>query len=247
MKRNLLIAGMAFVPLMFIAAVCGDETTRIENTGGGQTPGISVAGEGRVSAKPDVALITLGVTALRPTVAAARESAASSLTGMIDAIKAGGVADKDIQTQQLSIYPEYDYSNDGVQTLRGFRVSNTVTAKLRDVDKTGDIVDAAVVAGGDEATIQGIAFTIDDPASLREEARAAAVADAKARAETLASASGVEIGEPLSISEGGVFEPPIYAYDRAAGGSASAEQVATPIEPGELDVVISVNVTWAIK
>jgi uncharacterized protein YggE len=245
MKRNLLIAGMAFVPLMFIAAVCGDETTRIENIGDAQTRGISVAGEGRVSAKPDVALITLGVTALRPTVAEARESAAASLTGMIDAIKAGGVAEKDIQTQQLSIYPEYDY-NDGNQTLRGFRVSNTVTAKLRDVDKTGDIVDAAVEAGGDEATIQGIAFTIDDPEDLREQARAAAVADAKKRAETLASASGVEIGEPLSISEGGVFEPPIF-YDRAAGAPATGETATTPIEPGELDVVINVNVTWAIK
>lgn len=246
MKRNLLFAGMALAPLMFIAAVCGDETTRIENTGDAQPRGISVAGEGRVSAKPDVALITLGVTALRPTVAEARESAAASLTGMIDAIKAGGVAENDIQTQQLSISPEYDYSNDGGQTLRGFRVSNTVTAKLRDVDKTGDIVDAAVAAGGDEATIEGIAFTIDDPEDLREQARAAAVADAKKRAETLASATGVEIGEPLSISEGGVFEPPIF-YDRAAGAPATGETATTPIEPGQLDVVINVNVTWAIK
>ena len=247
MKRNALIAGMAFVPLMFIAAVCGDETTRIENTGNVQTRGISVAGEGRVTAKPDLVLITLGVTALRPTVAEARESAAASLTGMIDAIKAGGVAEKDIQTQQLSIYPDYDYSNDGGQTLLGFRVSNTVTAKLRDVDKTGDIVDAAVAAGGDEATVQGIAFTIDDPEKLREEARGAAIADAKRRAETLAYASGVEIGEPLTISEGGVFEPPIY-YDRAAGAADSSQiNAATPIEPGQLDIVISVNVTWAFK
>lgn len=246
MKRNLLIAGMAFVPLMFVAAVCGDETTRVENTGNEQTHGISVAGEGRVSAKPDLALITLGVSALRPTVAEARESAAASLTGMVDAIKAGGVAEKDIQTQQLSIYPEYDYNDGNSQTLRGFRVSNTVTAKLRDVDKTGDVVDAAVAAGGDSATIQGIAFTIDEPESLREQARAEAVADAKKKAETLASASGVEIGEPISISEGGVFEPPIV-YDRAAGADSAQQEAVTPIEPGELDVVISVTVTWAIK
>jgi uncharacterized protein YggE len=247
MKKRIVLAGMLLAPLALIAAVCGDSTTRIENTGNEQTHGISVAGEGRVSVKPDVASITLGVSTLRPTVAEARDAAATALDAMISAMKAGGVDDSAIQTQGLNIYPEYRYSNDGEQALLGFRVTNTVSAKLRDVDRTGEIVDAAVSAGGDEATIQGIAFTIDDPEDLRDQARAAAVADAKKRAETLAAASGVSIGNPISISEGGVFEPPVY-YERGAAASDAVQAAPeTPIEPGELEVVISVNVTWEIK
>jgi uncharacterized protein YggE len=248
MKRKLLLAGLVLAPLTFIAAVCGNETTRIENTGNEQMNGISVSGEGKVSAPPDLAMITLGVSTLRPTVAEARDAAATALDAMITSMKDNGIEEKDIQTTGLSIYPEYRYSNNGEQTLTGFRVSNTVIAKLREVDRTGEVVDEAVTAGGNEATIQGISFTIDDPESLREQARAAAVADAKRRAETLASASGVTIGSPISIIEGSVSSPPIpYAADRAAASEGAQGVPETPIEPGELDVIINVTVTWSIE
>jgi uncharacterized protein YggE len=245
--KTIAIAGMLVAPLMFVAAVCGNgNTTRIENSGDNQPHGITVAGEGKVSGKPDLALITLGVSTLRPTVAEAREAAGAALTGMIDSMKRNGVADKDIQTQQLSIYPEYDYTG-SQQTLRGFRVSNTVSAKLRNIDNTSKVVDDAVAAGGNETTIQGIAFTIDNPESLRQQAREAAVADAKEKAKTLASASGVDVGNPIVISETGGYQPPI-AYDRAAGAASAPEaNASTPIQPGELDVVINVSVTWEIK
>jgi uncharacterized protein YggE len=248
MRNKLFVAGMALLPLVFVAAVCGSETTRIENTPQDQVRGITVAGEGKVTGKPDLALITLGVATLRPTVGEAREAAATALTGILDSMRANGVADDDIQTSQLNIYPEYDYSNDGNQRLRGFRVNNTVTAKLRDIDTTSDVVDDAVSAGGDETTIQSIAFTIDDPENLREQARAAAVADAKRRAETLASASGVKIGNPINISESGGFQPPLpYAERAIAADAASQAGASTPIEPGELDVIINVSVTWEIE
>jgi uncharacterized protein YggE len=247
MRQKIMLAGLVLLPLMFVAAVCGSETTRIENTGNEQPHGISVAGEGKITARPDVAMITLGVSTLRPTVAEARDAAATALDAMIASMRNNSIADEDIQTQSLNIYPEYRYGNNGEQTLTGFRVSNTVIAKLRDVDRTGEVVDDAVNAGGNEATIQGIAFTIDNPEDLREEARAAAVADAKRRAETLASASGVSIGEPISITEGSVYSPPIpYAGAEFAGDRAQAAP-ETPIEPGELDVIINVTVTWAIE
>jgi uncharacterized protein YggE len=245
MRNKLLVAGMALLPLVLVAAVCGSETTRIENTPQDQVRGITVAGEGKVSGKPDLALITLGVATLRPTVGEAREAAATALTGILDSMRANGVADDDIQTSQLNIYPEYDY-NDGNQRLRGFRVNNTVIAKLRDIDTTSAVVDDAVSAGGDETTIQSIAFTIDDPESLREQARAAAVADAKKRAETLASASGVKIGNPINISESGGFQPPVPYAERAIAADSQAG-ASTPIEPGELDVIINVSVTWEIE
>jgi uncharacterized protein YggE len=247
-RSKLIIAGMLIVPLAFVAAVCGDETTRIETPAGEQVRGITVAGEGRVSVKPDVAMITLGVSTLRPTVAEARDVAATAMDAMIASMRDNGVDESDIQTQGLSIYPEYRYGNNGEQTLTGFRVGNTVIAKLRDVDRTGEVVDDAVTAGGNETTIHGIAFTIDDPESLREQARQAAVADAKRRAETLAGAGGVSVGAPISINEGGVAEPPIL-YERGFAADTAAAQPApeTPIQAGEVDVVVNVTVTWAIE
>jgi uncharacterized protein YggE len=247
MRTKLFIAGMAIMPLMLAAAVCGSETTRIENTPPDQIRGITVSGEGKVTGKPDLALITLGVSTLRPTVAEARDAAAAALTGMLDAMRANGVADDDIQTSQLSIYPEYDYSAN-TQRIVGFRVGNTVTVKVRDIDSTTAVIDDAITAGGDETTIQSIAFTIDNPESLREQAREAAVADARRKAETLANASGVTIGNPININEGGGAIPPIpYATERFAADEASQAGASTPIEAGELDVIINVSVTWEIQ
>ena len=244
-RKILFIAGMALLPLTLVAAVCGSETTRIENSGDRET-GISVSGEGKVTAEPDLALVTLGVSTLAPSVAEAREQAANSLQGIIDSMKNNGIDEKDIQTQSLSIYPEYDYSGN-TQVLRGFRVQNTVIAKIRDIDSTSKVVDDAVAAGGDNTQIQGIAFTIDDPAELRQQARAAAVADARSKAETLASAAGVSVGNPVTISETSYNAPPIpYAesFDRAAAG---ADTASTPIQTGELDVVVSVSVTFELN
>ena len=244
-KRLIALVALALVPLATVAAVCGDTTTRIENSGANETKGVTVAGEGKVTAPPDVANISLGVSTLAPSVAEARDQAAAALQGMIDSMKANGIAEKDIQTSGLSINPEYDY-RDGNQLLRGFRVNNTVNAKVRDIDKTGKVVDDAVVAGGNNTQIQGIYFSIDDPKDLQAEARTAAVEDAKAKAQALASAGGIEIGDPISISEGTVTIPPIYAN---AGGFAADRAAApeTPIQPGELDVTVNVTVVWAIK
>jgi uncharacterized protein YggE len=245
MKRIwILPAVMALASVTMVAAVCGSETTRIDN--GEETRGITVTGEGKLQAPPDVAQIILGVSVLAPTVGEARDRASTSLDAMLASLRGNGVDDDDLQTQQLSISPEYDYSREGVQTLRGFRVSNTLTAKIRDIDTTGKAIDDAVDAGGDAATIQGIMFTIDDPAELRSRARELAVEDARAKAETLARASGVGVGSPVDITEGS-FEVPIY---QRAGAELAADRQAvpsTPIEPGELDVVSNVTVTWEIS
>lgn len=236
-------SGLLFLSLT--AAVCGSTNTTVQNSEG-QQRGISVSGEGIVQGAPDIATISLGVSTLRDTVAQARTDAATALTGMVDSLKANGVEEKDIQTAGLSIQPEYDYT-DGRQLLRGFRVTNTLTAKLRDIDRTGEIVDEAVEAGGDSTNINGIQFSIDDPEELKNEAREKAVADAKARAETLAAASGVSLGSPITISETS-YSPPVY-YERglAADGASGAPVPETPIEAGELDVVVQVSVTWEIK
>jgi uncharacterized protein YggE len=236
------VTAVLFVALT--AARCGDTTTRIENTGSAQPTGITVSGDGKATGKPDIAQITLGVSVLANSVQDARDRAAASLDAIIAAVKKDGVAADDIQTQQLYISPEYDYSN-GKQTPKGFRVTNIVVVKLRDINKTSQVVDDAVSAGGDVTQVQGISFTIDKPADLQRQAREAAVADAKAKADTLAKAAGISVGAPISVSEvAGSAPVPLSAGAQArdAGGG-----VATPIEPGTLDVTVSVTVTWAIK
>ncbi len=232
--------------LAFGAATCGafGSTTTTVQSGTNQPSGISVSGQGKVTGKPDLAQLRLGVSVLSDTVAAARDQAATSLTAITKAMKADGVADKDIQTEQLNISPEYDYTN-GRQLLKGFRVTNVVSVKVRDINSTSKVVDDAVNAGGNDTQIQSIAFTIDKPADLQRQAREAAVADAKAKAQTLASASGVSLGPVTAISEAGGVQPIMYSGAEFAAKPAAAP--ATPIQPGELDVTVTVSATWAIK
>jgi len=231
--------------LAFGAATCGDFSSSTVQSSPDQAHGISVAGEGKVQGKPDIAQIQLGVSVLRDTVAAARDQAATSLTAMTNTLKANGVADKDIQTQHLNIAPEYDYT-DGRQILKGFRVTNVLSAKIRDINTTSKVVDDAVTAGGNDTQIQGISFTIDNPEDLQKQARQKAVADARSRAETLASAAGAELGGVMSISEGGGVQPVMYDAAEFRGAMAAAAP-ATPIQPGELDVTVNVSITWGIK
>jgi uncharacterized protein YggE len=244
-RTRALIIGMALVPLTLVAAVCGSETTRIENNGEAQT-GITVTGEGRVQGAPDVAMVQLGVSTLRPTVAEARQQAATSLEAILNSVQTNGVDDDDIQTQQLYIQPEYDYRNNEM-ILRGFRVENTLSVKIRDIDTTSAVIDDAVAAGGDDTRLQGISFTIDDPTELQKQAREQAVANARAKADTLASAGGISVGDPIIINEGTSYTPPI---PYAAGAESAADRQAapdTPIEPGQLEVVVHVTVTWTIE
>jgi uncharacterized protein YggE len=238
--KRTVIATATLAAVLLLAAACGDNTT-IQQADKPDA-GITVSGEGRVTAPPDLARLSLGVSALAPSVAEAREQAAASLSAMIQSLKDNGVADKDIQTQQLSIYPEYSYDN-GQQTLRGFRVTNTVDVKIRDIDRTGEVVDDAVAAGGNTTTINGLFFSIEDPTSLQDEARKKAVEDARARAEIIADAAGVDLGDPISISESG---GPVPLPEFGRGAAAPAADTGTPIQTGELDVVINVSVTFKL-
>lgn len=246
MKRNhilVLVTLSALVALSAVAATCGNSTTRVES--GANSNGIIVSGEGKATAKPDLAQISLGVSKLADTVEQARSEAASSLDAMIQTLRANGVAKDDIQTQQFNIAPEYDYSN-GRQLLKGFRVTNVLVAKIRDIDKTGKVVDDAVTAGGDNAQVQGISFTIDKPEDLQRQARERAVADAKSKAQTLAGATGVSVGDPIAISETNTQRGP-EILNTGTFDSARAAAPSTPIETGTLDITVSVNVTWSIK
>jgi uncharacterized protein len=208
-----------------------------------QQTGIWVSGTGEVTATPDIAILTLGVQAQESTVQAAQSEATVAMNAVMDALKANGVADKDIQTQWYNISPVTkwdDKTNEQITT--GYSVSNTVTAKIRDVSKAGIIIDAVAAAGGNLTRINGISFTVDNPTAYDSQAREKAMQDAAAKAQQLASLAGVTLGKVIYISESGSYIPQPIRLDASSGvGSAS-----TPISPGELDITLTVQVGYAI-
>lgn len=228
--------------LGLLALACAEEITVLSPDQ--QAPAIDVSGSGTASAAPDVAVLSLGVEAEADSVGEARAQAAEAMDAMLAALKDGGVADEDIQTTSFSVQPRFDVIEQR-QVLRGFAVDNIVSVKIRSIDDTGELIDAALAAGGDLARIESVRFTIDDPSSLEDEARQEAMAEARRKAETLAQAAGVNLGRPRSISEtGGQLPDRFQAFD---GGFADAELAATPIELGELEVRVSVQVVYELE
>ena len=162
--------------------------------------------------------------------------------------KANGVADEDIQTVQFNLSPVYDYSQERSQPeVIGYQVSNVVSAKVRALNTAGDVIDAATLAGGNDAVVQGVWFGIDDPTELQAEARKEAVEKAKQQAEQLASDAGATLGRLLSISESSGYQPFDRAFPEAFGGAAFDSAASTPIESGQLAISVSVNVVYAIE
>ena len=169
--------------------------------------------------------------------------AADAMDAMIVSLKDAGVEDSDIQTSRFSVEPRYNF-RDGEQELIGFFVENLVTVKIRNIDETGTLIDDVVEAGGDLTRVQNLRFTIDDPEELQQEARRLAMENAKSKAQTLATAGGVELGTPRSISESGGARPLDFA--RAEFASIQDAGASTSIEVGELEVQIQVQVVYGL-
>jgi len=208
---------------------------------------ISVSGTGTVTLKPDVADLHLGVLITRQTVKAAQADAASAMTKVIAALKALGIADKDIQTSNVSLQPAYDYSsNSNPPRITGFQMSNSVTVTVRDLAKLGDAIDNGLAAGA--TSLDGVNFRVDDETAAEAQARQAAMAEAKSKAQTLATAAGVSISGVASISETSAPMPyPIMYSGGAPAAAVDGSKVATPIQAGTTDVTITVAVTYLIN
>ena len=207
---------------------------------------IQVTGSGSVTGEPDMATLDLGVSVEGKTVAEAREEAAAAMTALINSLKANDVAETDIKTENFSIYPQYDYGEDA-RVLRGYRVNNTVRAKVRDLAILGEVIDDAAAAGGNSVVINSILFAIEDTTPLQTRARSLAVEDAEAKARTLAEAGGVRLGEPVSIVESTIFGGPPVPFSTEEAAFDTAARTATPIAPGELTVTVNVAVVYEIE
>jgi uncharacterized protein YggE len=202
---------------------------------------ITVSASGKITVVPDVARVNLGVTISKPTVKAVREAGAKAMTDIIAALKALGIDDKDIQTTNLSLYPQY--SNASPPKVVGYQISEQVQVTVRDLDKAGDAVDAATAHGATD--VNGISFEIADPVKAQNDARAAAVAAARVSAEAMATAGKVSLGTVISITDATVPSPIYYNY--GAMKSAPAADTATPVQPGTQDLSATVTVVFEIN
>jgi len=246
MKRTWCLVLCLIVALVVGAVGCaqasGQESMPISLQ---QNTGVWVTGQGEATAVPDIAMLSLGIEARADTVAEAQAQASEAMDKVMEALKDSGIDEKDIQTQRFSIYPITRWvEHRDKEEIIGYRVTNIVVAKIREVDKAGVIIDAVAEAGGDYTRIQGISFAIDDPEPYYEEARAKAMEDAKKKAEQLADLAGVSLGKPTYVSEGAVYWPPTTRGFYEGGVPVPAPE--TPISPGELKITVNVQVAYAI-
>jgi uncharacterized protein len=198
---------------------------------------ITVTGEGIVQAAPDQATISLGVTTTAETAVEALAANSTALAKVIAQLKAAGVGAGDLQTSNLSLNPNWsNYESVSGAAISGYTASNQLSVRVRDLAALGSILDAAVSDGAN--TMNGITFGLAEPTPVLNEARALAVADARARATVLATAAGVQLGAIETMTEGGAFTGPAPMFRQASE--------AVPIENGEVGMTASVTVTFEI-
>jgi uncharacterized protein len=243
---------------LLIASIYALKSTRYVGSGIGAGNTIQVSGEGEVFAVPDTATFSVTVQERAKTVAAAQETATEKGNAIIDYLKQQGIDAKDIQTTDYNVQPEYEYTNGicrtgycepGKQTLVGFMVMQTLSVKVKDTEKAGDLLTGVGSLGASQ--VSGLSFTIDDEDALQSEARDKAIADAKAKADELARSLGVTIVRVVSFNENEY--QPYYAYGRGgvAMDMATAQEAKAAPSPelpvGQNKITSNVNITYEIR
>jgi uncharacterized protein len=205
---------------------------------------LDVVASGEVSRVPDVAHITAGVVTMAPSATAALEQNARQMASVRQALRNAGIADRDIQTSAINLYPDYrqDQRTGSNPQIVGYRASNEVTVKFRDIKATGKILDALVAQGANQ--INGPMLAIDRPEQALDEARVAALANARTRAELYAKASGKRVGRILSISEAGNVQMMPMMRMRAQAGMVAD---STSIDPGQQAVSVTLAVSFELE
>jgi uncharacterized protein YggE len=208
-------------------------------------PAVSISGEGRASAPPDVARLRVSLNVPAPTAAQARNDGKRVISDLLETLKESGVDGQDIETRSFSISPITKRDDEtGESEVVEYQLRNVSEITLRDVNRVGDLIDQLASDLGDAARISNITLAIEDPTEIQRRAREMAMLDAHARAQQLAELSGVALGPPISISEGS---------DRDPGGLISKEVLIAPVEEGlssvpvgDLEAVVSVFATYSL-
>jgi uncharacterized protein YggE len=247
--------------IAFVAIQILNGIQMLNESPNGQQNVITVSGEGKVSAVPDIATINFAVTEDATTAAAAQDAAAKKINAALAVLKDQKIDDKDVQTSSYNVYPRYSnvspcpaynsygdvppcYPGNGEQKVIGYTASQDVTVKIRNVDSVGTIVTA--LGGTGISNINGPSFTVDNPDALQAEARDKAIADARTKANDLAKALGVRIVRVAQFSEGGGGYPvPMYSM---AGGAVAKDAATVPSIPtGQNEIDVTVSITYEIR
>lgn len=217
-------------------------TAFVPTAGSSAAPsGVEVVGTGKIAGTPDVVRLDLAVTVTRSQAASSLDAASAATAKVIRALTARGVKSKDIKTAGLSLQPEYDYAKSST-TIRGYTASQQIAATLRSLRTAGAAIGAAVAAGGDATRVNGLALDLEGDSKLLAQARLAAIADARSKAEAYAKAAGRSLGPVTVISEETTTPAPLRLDARAAADSGAA---AVPVQPGTQQVSVSVRVVWS--
>jgi len=228
LRSTLLAATLALAPAT--AALADDDTGRI-----------AITGTASINAEPDLAMVNAGVESTGATAREALTANSEQMNAVFDAVRALGIEDRDVGTSGFNISQNWRHGPEGSQP-DGYRVSNQVMLRLRDVTRVGEALDALTSAGVNQAG--NIQFEVENADALLDDARREAVTKARARAELYAAAAGVSLGDVIEISEGGGFSPgprPQFAAMEARAASAP------PVAPGEQKLSVSVTVTWELE
>ena len=288
MKRLSLIISIGTLALVMFAVGCGSNDSSTPNVDStfvseslplgngsrsgvqwlqsrsGDSTGIWVNGTGKASGEPDLGVLELGVEALAHTASEARDMAATAINATVSMLKSNDIQDKDLQTRQFSINPQYNMQEisrctDGLEeegkrtecrteferVLIGYQVTNNLTVKVRNLESMGIIIDGATEAAGNLVRINAVSFTIEDKKALLKAARQEAIADLLAKANSMATLSGVELGKLVFLSESQGSPPQTFTRMEAADFGFGGDQ-STGILAGELDVNVNVQGIFAI-
>lgn len=204
---------------------------------------LSVSAEGRVEAAPDMATISLGVTTDGATAQAALQANAQRMNALSQSLRRAGIAERDIQTSNVSVNPQYAYVENRPPRVTGYQANNQVTVRVRNLDRLGSVIDNAVAAGGN--TVNGVSFSHADPDAQLDAARREAAQNARRRADLYAQAFGMRVHRIIAVSESGGYAPPIpmTVYARMETDAAAP----TPVAPGEISTSVNVSVTFELR
>jgi uncharacterized protein len=204
---------------------------------------IAISGEGKVTAIPDIASVTLGMENTSMDIQVAQKKNSDTINSLMSQLKALGIDEKDIQTVSYNINPQYDYSN-GRQTLTGYSVSQNISVKIRKTDQVSNVLKIA----GDSKLNQvgGLSFDIDQPETYQQEARVKALQNAKDKAQALAQVMGVKLGKIISFSESSNYMAPYPIYNAKADYGIGGGGTAPSVAPGSQDIIINATIIYEL-
>jgi uncharacterized protein YggE len=238
--KSAFLAALMLGAAAFPSAVAAQPAAAITQAIAGTRLDVTATGE--VTRVPDIAVISAGVVTKAATAGSALKQAATRMERVIAALKRAGVEDRDIQTSNISLNPDYRYDNNQPPKLTGYSASNQLTVRFRDIASSGEILDALVAEGANQ--INGPTLTIDKPEAALDEARARAVASGRARAELYARSLGLRVVRVVSVSENGGSYPvppmPVMMAERS-------QDASTKIAPGEQKLQVSLAMTFELQ